>query len=204
MLAVLRGSRQLCKKNPIASTGPHGAAFSRAVGSGGDVGIWHETYRVQPGTMHLQQHAGVRIRQGNEARPSPESSRYCRGTNESKGEISGRRVVCPYSWCHQSKKVPCFRICFDLRLGCARAEETHPNHCSSESLPVMHTAVHNLVAQGLVCTLGQFIVDNGIGSHFEAPVTACPILRLRKQLLAYSAVAVILANIPTFDVAHCL
>ena len=25
---------------------------------------------------------------------------------------------------------------------------------ASESLPVMHTAVHNLVAQGLVCTLG--------------------------------------------------
>jgi hypothetical protein len=58
--------------------------------------------------MHLQQHAGVRIRQGNEARPSPGSPRYCRGTNESKGEISGRRVVCPYSWCHQSKKYRVF------------------------------------------------------------------------------------------------
>ena len=39
------------QKKPIASTGPHGAAFSRAVGSGGDVGIWHERYRVQPGNF---------------------------------------------------------------------------------------------------------------------------------------------------------
>ena len=193
------------QKKPIASTGPHGAAFSRAVGSGGDVGIWHETYRVQPGNFECiyNNMPAFGLRKAMKLVQSRVLS-ILRGTNESKGEISGRRVVCPYSWCHQSKKVPWFRICFDLRLGCARAEETHPNHCSSESLPVMHTAVHNLVAQGLVCTLGQFIVDNGIGSHFEAPVTACPILRLRKQLLAYSAVAVILANIPTFDVAHCL
>jgi hypothetical protein len=28
---------------------PAWAAFNRAVGSGGDVGIWHETYRVRPG-----------------------------------------------------------------------------------------------------------------------------------------------------------
>ena len=28
---------------------PAWAAFNRAVGSGGDVGIWHETYRIKPG-----------------------------------------------------------------------------------------------------------------------------------------------------------
>jgi Domain of unknown function (DUF4188) len=28
---------------------PAWAAFNRAVGSGGDVGIWHETYRIRPG-----------------------------------------------------------------------------------------------------------------------------------------------------------
>jgi hypothetical protein len=43
------------------------------------------------------------------------------------------------------------QICFNLRR--LRAEDTHPNPCSSEFLPVMHAAVHNLVAQGLVCTL---------------------------------------------------
>ncbi len=28
---------------------PAWTAFNRAVGSGGDVGIWHETYRIRPG-----------------------------------------------------------------------------------------------------------------------------------------------------------
>jgi len=28
---------------------PAWASFNRAVGSGGDVGIWHETYRIRPG-----------------------------------------------------------------------------------------------------------------------------------------------------------
>jgi hypothetical protein len=36
-------------KNPSAQHLPAWAAFNRAVGSGGDVGIWHETYRVRPG-----------------------------------------------------------------------------------------------------------------------------------------------------------
>ena len=68
----------------------------------------------------------------------------------------------------------------------------------------MHTTVHNFVTQGLVCTLGQLIIDDGIGSHLDAPVTACSVLRLGKQLPAYSAVAVILSNIPTLDVGHWL
>ena len=36
-------------KNRSAQHLPAWAAFNRAVGSGGDVGIWHETYRVGPG-----------------------------------------------------------------------------------------------------------------------------------------------------------
>ena len=28
---------------------PAWAAFNRAIGSNGDVGIWHETYRIRPG-----------------------------------------------------------------------------------------------------------------------------------------------------------
>ena len=68
----------------------------------------------------------------------------------------------------------------------------------------MHTAVHNLVTQGLVCTLGQLIIDDGIGTHLDAPLTACPVLRLGKQLPAYSAVPVILGYIPALDVAHWL
>jgi hypothetical protein len=36
-------------KNRSARHLPAWAAFNRAVGSGGDVGIWHETYRVRPG-----------------------------------------------------------------------------------------------------------------------------------------------------------
>jgi hypothetical protein len=30
---------------------PAWAAFNRAIGSNGDVGIWHETYRVRPGDI---------------------------------------------------------------------------------------------------------------------------------------------------------
>lgn len=41
----------------------------------------------------------------------------------------------------------------------------------------MHTTIHNLVAQGLVCTLGQLIIDEGIGSHLNAPMTAPPPIR---------------------------
>jgi len=58
----------------------------------------------------------------------------------------------------------------------------------------MHAAIYNLIAQGLVCALGQFIIDNGIRSHLDAPVTVCPILRLGKQLHPYSVVAVILGQ----------
>jgi hypothetical protein len=36
-------------KNRSAQHLPAWAAFNHAVGSGGDVGIWHETYRVRPG-----------------------------------------------------------------------------------------------------------------------------------------------------------
>lgn len=36
-------------KNRSAQHLPAWAAFNRAVGSGGDVGIWHESYRVRPG-----------------------------------------------------------------------------------------------------------------------------------------------------------
>ena len=36
-------------KNPDAQHRPAWAAFNRAVASNGDVGIWHEAYRVRPG-----------------------------------------------------------------------------------------------------------------------------------------------------------
>jgi hypothetical protein len=35
---------------------PAWAAFNRAVGSNGDVGIWHETYRVRPGDAEVFYH----------------------------------------------------------------------------------------------------------------------------------------------------
>lgn len=35
---------------------PARGAFSNTVGSGGDVGIWHETYRVSPGTQECVYH----------------------------------------------------------------------------------------------------------------------------------------------------
>lgn len=38
-------------KDPARSHRPAWAAFNRAVGSNGDVGIWHETYRVTPGSF---------------------------------------------------------------------------------------------------------------------------------------------------------
>ena len=73
---------------------------------------------------------------------------------------------------------------------------------SSESLPVMHTAVHNLVAQGLVRTLGSLIIDEGIGSHLDATANARPVLRLGQQPPAYTALAMILGNVPALDVSH--
>lgn len=36
-------------RDPDREHQPAWAAFNRAVGSNGDVGIWHETYRVRPG-----------------------------------------------------------------------------------------------------------------------------------------------------------
>jgi hypothetical protein len=36
-------------KDPTHAHRPAWAAFNRTVGSNGDVGIWHETYRVRPG-----------------------------------------------------------------------------------------------------------------------------------------------------------
>ena len=65
----------------------------------------------------------------------------------------------------------------------------------------MHTAIHNFVAQGFLRTLGDLIINEGVGSHFGAAVTACPVLRLFKQLFAYSKMTLILGNVPTLDVA---
>lgn len=38
-------------KDPSSEHRPAWAAFNRAVSSNGDVGIWHETYRVRPGDL---------------------------------------------------------------------------------------------------------------------------------------------------------
>src|SRR5215468_9128064 len=76
-----------------------------------------------------------------------------------------------------------------------------PNR-SSESLPVMYTAVHNLVAQGFVCTLGYLILDQGIGSHLDTAVTASPLLRFGQQFPAHTTLAVIFGNVPALNVSH--
>jgi hypothetical protein len=65
----------------------------------------------------------------------------------------------------------------------------------------MYAAVHNLVAQGFVRTLGDLIIDEGIGSDLGTPVIARPVLGLLKQLFAYSSLSVILGNVPSLDVA---
>lgn len=48
---------------------PAWAAFNRHVGNNGDVGIWHETYRLSPIARQfrnvLRQHAAIRHGQGN-------------------------------------------------------------------------------------------------------------------------------------------
>ncbi|MDQ2963367.1 MAG: DUF4188 domain-containing protein [Pseudomonadota bacterium] len=51
MLQYWRSFEQLERyaKNRSAQHLPAWAAFNRTVGSNGDVGIWHETYRVRPG-----------------------------------------------------------------------------------------------------------------------------------------------------------
>src|SRR5262249_4082178 len=87
---------------------------------------------------------------------------------------------------------------------CPYKERCEAIRIISESLAVMHTAVDNIVAQSLVCTLGKLIIDDRIGGHLNAVVTARPVLRLGEQLPAYSTVAVILGNIPTLDVAYRL
>ena len=74
----------------------------------------------------------------------------------------------------------------------------------SEALAVMHTPIYNFVAQGFMCTLGELIIDEGIGSHLDALVIACPLLRPGQKLAADSAMAVILGHIPTLDVAYWL
>lgn len=68
----------------------------------------------------------------------------------------------------------------------------------------MHTAVHNFVAKSLVCPLGTLIIDDGIGSHLDTPMTAGPLLSLGYQQLANPTLTVIFRYIPAFDVAHRL
>ena len=65
----------------------------------------------------------------------------------------------------------------------------------SKCFPVVHTAIHNLVAQRFVRMLEDLIVDASVGSDLGAPVTACPALGLFEQLLPDSPVAVILGDV---------
>ena len=48
---------------------PAWTRFNKSVGSNGDVGIWHETYRVPAGSYETvyNQHARLRPRQGNQS-----------------------------------------------------------------------------------------------------------------------------------------
>jgi hypothetical protein len=43
-------------KSPTKQHRPAWAAFNRAIGSNGDVGIWHEAYRVRPGDYECLYH----------------------------------------------------------------------------------------------------------------------------------------------------
>ena len=72
----------------------------------------------------------------------------------------------------------------------------------SKFLAVVHAAVYHLVAQSLVRALGERIVNQGIGSHLQAPVAPRPILRLSEQALAYAEVALVRSHIPTLDVPY--
>jgi len=45
-----------CAKDRSRAHRPAWAAFNRAVGSNGDVGIWHETYRIRPGNFECIYH----------------------------------------------------------------------------------------------------------------------------------------------------
>jgi ABC-type glucose/galactose transport system permease subunit len=68
----------------------------------------------------------------------------------------------------------------------------------------MYTTVDDFETQGFMRTMGEMIVDDGVGSDLDAFVAACPILGFSEQLLAYTAMTVILGNVPTLDVAHGL
>ena len=73
-----------------------------------------------------------------------------------------------------------------------------------ELFSVVHTAVDDFETQSFMGPMGEMIVDDGIGSDLDAFVAACPILGFSEQLLAYTAMTVILGNVPTLDVAHGL
>jgi len=68
----------------------------------------------------------------------------------------------------------------------------------------MHTSVYDLIPQGLVCVLRQFVIDEGVGGHLHAPVTARPILGCSQQPLADSALPAVLGDVPSFDVSNWL
>src|SRR4051812_23361111 len=59
----------------------------------------------------------------------------------------------------------------------------------SERFPIMHTAVHDLVSQSLVSTLGKEVINERIRSHLDAVVIARPLLRRLNQFAAYSSLA---------------
>ena len=76
------------------------------------------------------------------------------------------------------------------------------NTAISEVLSVMYAAVHNLVPQRFVCSLGTLIVDGCIGRHLDAVVLARSLLSLGKQLPPQTLQPVLLDNVPTLNVAH--
>jgi hypothetical protein len=55
---------------------PAWAAFTRAIGDSGDVGIWHETYSVRPGSYETIYHNMPPFGLGRVAPLQPASGRY--------------------------------------------------------------------------------------------------------------------------------
>lgn len=62
---------------------PAWAAFNRAIGTGGSVGIWHETYLVEPGKkrMCVRQHAEIRSGGSGRSRPGGRTALGGQGSN---------------------------------------------------------------------------------------------------------------------------
>jgi hypothetical protein len=65
----------------------------------------------------------------------------------------------------------------------------------------VHTTIDHFVTESFMGAVGSLVLDERIRGHFDAPVSAGPVLCRVDQLPADPALAVIFGDVPTFDIA---